>query len=293
MNRSNLNKIHVMVAILTFRRPGSLRECLDSVQACIRPEGVEVEIVVGNNDPDFHFVGEGNVFETIHIGLGRVSPARQHLLEFARAKSADYLIFVDDDEIVSDRWLYEMINAAIKYTGVAVAGPVLPIGVPDRLMPLYTRERRKTGSSIEAVGAGNLLLDIAATRHLDFDTDWILPVGEDTDFTLRLSGAGLQIVWCDEAIAYEPVAASRIRTRWLFRRYFNNGRALAQSPGFPRLRGLDVLVRLLAGGAILLTSPLGILFPTWMRFILDNGVRNMGLLYESMFGVNNRAAGNS
>ena len=69
--------------------------------------------------------------------------------------------------------------------------------------------------------------------------------GEDTQLSARCHRAGLRMVWCDEALVYEPTDASRANPEWLIRRSRLAGeiitrmeRELGAHPARRRLMGL-------------------------------------------------------
>jgi succinoglycan biosynthesis protein ExoM len=64
-----------------------------------------------------------------------------------------------------------------------------------------------------------------------FDPVFGLSTGEDGDLLLRLVAKGAKLVWCDEAIVWEPVENKRLSLRWLLLR------ALSGGQHFARLRG--------------------------------------------------------
>ena len=49
---SPMSASHVSVVIATYRRPGMLRDAVRSLWEAAAPEGVSVEIIVIDNDPD-------------------------------------------------------------------------------------------------------------------------------------------------------------------------------------------------------------------------------------------------
>jgi succinoglycan biosynthesis protein ExoM len=106
-------------------------------------------------------------------------------------------------------------------------------------------------------------------RNLDtlFDPAYGLTGGEDGDMLSRLALAGARIIWCDEALVYEPIEASRLSLSWLLRRSLSGGQdfarhALAGRYG-PRHKHrfrlfVGALLRLLAAaGLALLALPIG------------------------------------
>lgn len=277
--------MNILIAVLTYRREPQLRDCLLSVQASARSSGSDFAIVVGDNDPT-SVSKEAYVAEAtrLHLGLGLVSAGRQALLDYARSNQFDYLAFIDDDEIVSTSWLKYMLTASSDYDCSAVAGPVSPTGLPASLEPLYGRARRRTGEVVSSAGAGNLLIDLRRVRETNFNPEWPLSGGEDTDFTLRLGVNEGPIIWCNEADVYEPVSSDRLSRRWLIRRYFNNGRILrCATHGLnPTMADTTAPARFGAAFLCLVLFPASLLSAKLMRLILDQGARNLGYLYQML-----------
>lgn len=287
-------KEEVMIAILTYRREEALRACVESIAKVEIPDSIEMQVIVGDNDPESpgRPTLSGNV-ECVHLGFGQVAPARQRLLDLARSRGVDYLVYIDDDEIVSPRWLRSMIMTVRDFRCEAVTGPVLPTSLPSKYAPLHERTRKQTGSLVQGAGAGNLLLDVRKIGDITFDIAWDLPGGEDTDFTTRLIANGGEIRWCDEALVYEPVDPARLSRRWLIRRYYYNGRALARaknhSAGMPRIA--EIAARVVGGFGISVLLPMSVLNPCCLRLVLDHGVRNVGWTHEWFRGfVRRRSA---
>lgn len=274
----------VVVAVLTYRREEELHGCLLAIQSAAGHISGSVDVVIGDNDPDSHHTEAyipGAV--RVHVGLKSVSAGRQFLLAAARRDGYEYLAFIDDDELVSPTWLKVMLETAENNDCSAVAGPVSPLNLKPSDLPLHVRTRHATGTVVQSAGAGNLLLNLRRVRLTDFDTEWKLSGGEDTDFTLRMSRDEGPIIWCDEGEVFEPVIASRLSRAWLVKRYFSNGRILchAQRSIQPRavLSRLPIRIIVLAVSVIrLILLPLS---SRTFRYFLDNGVRNAGFIYEA------------
>ncbi len=126
------------------------------------------------------------------------------------------------------------------------------------------------------------MLDLKTLNGLNFSDDWGLPGGEDTEFTLRMSAGGVRLLWCDEALAYEPVDEDRRRDSWLFARYVNNGRILAVCQGqldLPLLTAQSAKRALLVLASATLI-PVALISPRIKRVVLDHGARNIGWFSE-------------
>ena len=77
---------------------------------------------------------------------------------------------------------------------------------------------------------GNVLLRGALLRDTatPFDPDYGLTGGEDGDLLGRLVKNGARIIWCDEALVYEPVERGRLTLRWLLLRALRGGQDFAR-----------------------------------------------------------------
>ncbi|UYY80861.1 glycosyltransferase [Arthrobacter sp. YA7-1] len=275
----------ILIAVLTYDREIELELCLESIGVAIENVNVSVDVVIGDNKPGSNCVATHLLCANrVQMGFGSISAGRQFLLNKARVEGYGYIAFIDDDEVVSPTWLARMLETAKAHQCAAVAGPVTPVGLRAADLPLHARKRHATGTIVPSAGAGNLLLDLNRAKVTDFNLDWGLAGGEDTDFTLRLSANEGPIVWCDEGEAFEPVAANRLSRRWLIRRYFSNGRILYRAQ-----RSLtSVPDRLPARTLALAFSSFQLLILPFstkaFRYFLDHGARNLGYAYEALVG---------
>ena len=154
-----------------------------------------------------------------------IALARNRALSHVRSR---YFAFIDDDEAASETWLQSLVDCAARYQADVVFGPVLralPDDAPAWASDCFRVDRLETGREVEFGGAGNVLLrsDILRRVAVRFDAAFGLTGGEDTDFFYRLHLSGCKLVWCDEALASEPVAPSRLTLQWVRRRGFRGG----------------------------------------------------------------------
>ncbi|MGQ0369828.1 glycosyltransferase [Leucobacter sp. Z1108] len=272
---------------MTYKRPQALLSCLRSVSAALKDTKWAFKIVVANNDTqqldttDLSSAGEVHVIES---GAGKnIARARQLILDQAREIGTKYLVFIDDDEIVTSGWFSSLITHADSSDCAAVAGPVQPL-LPvhfRRLGPLFERRSPPSGTAVPAAGGGNLLLRLSAIEDHNFDVDWPLRGGEDSDFTLAITSGGKIISWERDALVLEPVPRSRIALKWLISRSFTNGRVLC----FINRRYAKItLGSLLIRCALAILCSLVVIFfrvsPRLARKGLDLGIRNLGFIHE-------------
>jgi len=230
----------VAICILTYKRPGGLSRLLDALALQQIPSDIDVRVVVVDNENSSltrQICNEKARHLTVPLlyraELRRgISYARNTAVEEASA-FADFLVFIDDDEVPLPGWLEHLIACQIKYGADGVAGPVVPRFMSD--IPEWMREgrffewqRHPTGTYVSDVATNNVLIRVAAIKRAGgFDATYSLTGGEDTAFFLALQKTGGRIVWSDEALVEEWIPPSRTKISWLLQRSFRQGTALA------------------------------------------------------------------
>jgi succinoglycan biosynthesis protein ExoM len=209
-----------------------LAELLAGLRRQVR-HGMTMRIVVIDNDRQR---SASAVAETFRASSGielvyDVEPEQNIALARNRALAhchADYVAFIDDDELPSQAWLRTLLDCLRHYDADVAFGPVLsrlPDQVPPWMRDCFRKPDVATGAPVRFGGAGNVLLRRAAlaARTLQFDPAFGLTGGEDTDLFYRLHLAGRRLVWCAEALASEAVPPARLQLSWQRRRAFRGG----------------------------------------------------------------------
>ena len=266
-NASGHHLPSVTVAVLTYRRPADLAALLPLLIE--QAESVRHDCRILIIDNDVHGAGAA-----VAMGLGNalisaeveprpgIAAARNRALDVA---STDLLVFIDDDERPSPRWLAELLSTHAHCRGAGVVGPVISrfAGTPDQWIAagrFFDRRRLPTGTAVRVAATNNLLIDLGAVRRrmVRFDERFGISGGSDTLFTRQLVQRGGRLFWCDEAIVVDMVPVQRLTRRWVLRRAFRSGNGwsrtsilLASSPvsrGVTRLRlTFNAGVRVLGG----------------------------------------------
>lgn len=222
------------VLICTYKRLVQVGLLLEDLAGQSQAPG---EVVVVDNDP----TGSArNVVERfaasapfpVHYDIQpkqSISLTRNRTVEMARG---EWLGFLDDDERVVPDWLRLMMDCATRFDADAVMGPLIR-ELPDqtegwiRQGGFYALPRYPTGTPIprHALWFGNALLRGRFVREeaIPFKEELGLIGGEDGDLLMRLETRGARIVWCDEAIATEPVPPARLSGRYILLRAYNGG----------------------------------------------------------------------
>lgn len=232
--------MNISLCIATYRRTERLSALLDDL---IKQQLLPKEIIVVDNDA----AGSARAIVERRLSWGAPFPIRYDIqpvknISLTRNRtvelaSGDWIAFIDDDERAPVTWLKRLAQTAIQFNADGVQGPVEPV-VPEaapswiRDGSFYAWARMKTGDviPINKLRFGNVMLRGALLRALPapFDPHYGLTGGEDGDLLGRLAQDGARIVWCDEAIVYEPIEAARLSLRWLMLRALRGGQDFAR-----------------------------------------------------------------
>ncbi|SDQ68239.1 glycosyltransferase family 2 protein [Quadrisphaera sp. DSM 44207] len=222
----------VVVAVLTYRRPDDLAELLPLLEEQARALHPAARVLVVDNDPAGSarsVVAASGVAATYaHEPRPGIAAARNRALD--EAGDAEALVFIDDDERPGDAWLQHLVATWQETGSAGVVGPVVsrvdaPHGPWVAAGDFFRRRRLPTGSPVAVAATNNLLLDLRRVRPtgISFDERFGISGGSDTLFTRQLVAAGLQLVWCDEAVVTDVVPAHRATRGWVLRRALRSG----------------------------------------------------------------------
>lgn len=163
-----------------------------------------------------------------------IAQTRNRTVALARG---DWLAFIDDDERAPPFWLRKLLQTAEAASADGVLAPVepqVPASAPAwiRRGTFYGGRHILTGTLVpnNMLRFGNVLLNGERLRAQPgpFDTSFGLSTGEDGELLLRLIDHGAKIVWCEEAVVWEPIERKRLSMRWLLQRALSGGQHFAR-----------------------------------------------------------------
>ena len=271
----------ITVAICTAGRPVMLGDCLKSVTGQEMPAGFDAEIVVIDNNPA-PSVGDMVAaiaaasplpLRTVHEPQPGIPQARNRAIDEARASGADWLVFIDDDEVARPGWLARLIEAAIAHGADVVQGKLVKL-YPER-MPWFVIETnhapRKEGQEMSVAYTHNVAVAAwifdPGRGALRFDEALRFAGGSDSRFFRAARKLGAKIVATDRSVVTEIQAPQRLNLRWQLAREFRVGAGAAQTekaldlPRQERKRTPPQLVyRILRSVVFLILSPLTLVF---------------------------------
>ena len=168
----------------------------------------------------------------IHEGRAGIPFARNSALSWASDHNFTALIFVDDDELVSEHWLASLIKYYLTEDEICVVqgrtDPIFEQKVhPSIPIDLFAKSKPdwETGKKLSVASTNNVIFSLAPIKKhgLLFDERLALTGGSDYEFFVRVNRLGYQIRWCKEALTYELIARARASIFWLIARHFRYG----------------------------------------------------------------------
>lgn len=264
---------HVAVCICTYLRPKMLARCLESLQNQSALSDVRVSFVVIDNDE------HGSALAVVNEFVGRlpwpvhyrrenrrgIAPARNAALTAAKDIGADWIAFIDDDEIADPDWIARLMAPEYRQCHVLMGMQTL---LPPEPRPFWCLEAKKKRVSenqvLRTAYTNNVRFSIALVdAGLRFNEQLGLSGGEDSEFFGEASRNGFEIRRTLRAVTYETVPSSRL-TFWrqFLRAYTDAATNLRQTmarKGWAKavFRALYTIpVNIVLGVLLLLVSPL-------------------------------------
>lgn len=272
-----------------------LRSCLESLITQDIPAGWRAEIVVIDNEAEskasviVNDIAGDSPFPISHVyEPNRGIPfARNRALEISLSRNAQWIAFIDDDEIAEKGWLGALMKAATG-TNADVLHGLTKYNYPPMCRKWRLdkkRALRKTGDPLVCASTNNVMFR-AALAHSDhmglrFDIDRAFSGGSDTAFFYNATDNGARIIHVAEAVVTENVPEERCSFKWRMKRYYRcsansssieikrKGRLVSALRLAPKL-----LACLVESAAICLLLPL-LLFhaPSFRRYLFKAGRR--------------------
>ena len=276
----------VDVCVCTFRRP-SLAATLASLEAQTLP-GDRFRIIVADNDHEpsarglvqAALEGRGG-FLYLHAPARNISVARNACLDVV---TADYVAWIDDDEVADPAWLERLISALEGHGCDAVFGPVQAVYPNDApawiaAADLHSTRAVQTPNGVDTGYTSNALVKRAAIGGRRFDPALGRSGGEDTDFFTGLHADGARFAEAPDAVVRERVGEERLRLSWLLQRAFRSGQTHARrylTPGSRRVaRAGIVLAKVGACGGLAMANAAS---PAGWRRALTRGALHLGVV---------------
>lgn len=235
----------ILISICTYKRALLLDELLQSVFKEEKYSSFRVSILVIDNDSEKSAEalcrdGYGG-FNLTYVSEPKrnISEVRNVGLQRAKDMGFDYILFLDDDEFVSENYFIQLENIVNDLQPDVVIGPVITLYHPDTpdwviKSKSYERSRKKSGEVVDTGNTGNALVKVSSIMDIGlFNPVFGRTGGEDSEFFYRCKLHGLNMVWCDEAEVYEYLELQRCTLKYLLTRAIRGGQT------YSRIRASD------------------------------------------------------
>jgi succinoglycan biosynthesis protein ExoM len=228
----NEESVRVAICVCTCNRPRMLERCLRSLSEQLVPAGLQVSVIIIDNDPAGSARNEATAYANaapFDVRYERepkrgIATARNAAIDAAIATGADWIAFIDDDEWATPDWIANLMAPDYRDTPV-LAGPVLPVypdiapfwclNTPKALKPAEEGKRVKTAIS------GNVRFSAEIVKAgIRFNERLKLMGGEDQEFFSAAHKAGFAIRKTLRAIAYETAHPERLTYRGQVKRAY-------------------------------------------------------------------------
>ncbi|GAA4109666.1 hypothetical protein GCM10022215_04180 [Nocardioides fonticola] len=258
----------VVVGIATFKRPGLLKELLESLRD--QQDAESFDVLVVDNDPECsarqtveEFAARSPLTVRYLVeGRPGIAAARNKVLE--HSQTYDRLLIIDDDEVAGHRWIASSLEGLDTTGATMVHGEVryaYPQGTPRWITEggYFINPVLPNEAELPFAATNNLAIDLVKMRALGnfrFDDQLGLAGGSDLLFTGTVHAAGGVIKWWPAASVTEIVPPERVKPRWVLTRAIRAGESQANSsllrgrPSFAlRLSLMLYAITRLVGGA--------------------------------------------
>lgn len=247
MSMERTQRLKVVVAALTRRRPEMLSALIGSWGQLDLPPDTEASFLIVENDDAplsadtvkaLAALPNGTHVAYVHEPELGIPFGRNRAAKEAIAQGADLLAFVDDDEIVAQDWLTEIISAYRNSQAVLIGGPLrvkktdrelsfidglMDRCITRRYLRKETRAARRadlTGTPGVTIVTNNWLAETAvfSQKNIWFDEKMRFTGGTDSKLYAEVKTAGLPTAWAAKAAVYEEIPRERLSISYQYKR---------------------------------------------------------------------------
>jgi succinoglycan biosynthesis protein ExoM len=206
----------LLVCVCTYQRPKSLQKCIESLSRQCPPERVKHRLIIIDNDEKCSAMSvlRRTRTDAIYIVEPRrgIAHARNRAIKIASQLHAEWIAFIDDDEVADERWLRELMAPEYFSVPILRGHRSLSLPIPAPFWASQVEEKRlREGAECHTAYTHNVRFNRAVIEcGLRFDETLGLSGGEDVEFFTRASQYGFQIRYTARAVTYETVHSERL-----------------------------------------------------------------------------------
>lgn len=215
----------------------TLKSCLASLESQYVPQDIEISLLLVDNSRDALLkdliddrTNPGLASCYLHEPRTGIPFARNAALKQARAQLADWVAFIDDDEIAPRHWVSQLLAHLNANHADAVVGEVGRCETLEAAVQSarnrQPQEIRKRLPRVKTAVTSNVLLASRiyseSAMALNFDERMVFG-GSDREFFMRAIQKGAHIVYAANELVYETWPIERRKPTYLLMRWFRHG----------------------------------------------------------------------
>lgn len=289
---------NIIIGVATYGRLEYLTSCLASLTNLVLPESYSVDFILVENNPEpqvkrilhtFEFPFPVHFFHEKERGIVH---ARNRILDEAVMLKADYLAFIDDDEMADTYWLIQAIRSLSDDISI-VTGPCLHLfEQPPKWLPhsrIFSSKNIDSGEYPGTASTRNVLFDmkIVAKQNLRFEEKLNWVGGSDTYFFIQARAAGYSTYWNNRMSVIEQIPDSRSNLRWIFKRNLRLGGGRVHRQQLQKPKVVVAIREFFVGSWFILKGILECSLLFWLDYHFIRGIemstRGVGIFY-ALFG---------
>ena len=238
MTSTEIQLVTIDILMCTYKRP-QVTIALGTLAELELPKGFILRVIVADNDEIPSAYENVTEFATkssfpilyIHAPANNISIARNACLE---QSEADYVAFIDDDEIAPKDWLVNLWSDLQRDNSDGVFGPAIALYGDDTAswfvdLDVHSNIPKSRSGVVETGHTCNALIRWKGTNWYSerFDIAKGTSGGEDTFFFYNIHKLGAKFSISRNAKVYEKVEAHRLNLSWVKTRFFRSGQTYA------------------------------------------------------------------
>lgn len=255
----------VALCVCTRGRPVMAARCFRSLQEqAADPARMRLVVIVVDNcaaqtaRPVFDAVFAGSSAQYVCCAEPGIPFARNAAVEAALAAGADYIAFIDDDEVAPPGWIDALLTAMNEAGADVVQGEIrkVPLGADLEQAASTQAYAARSWEAVETVATCNTLYKawlVQGPAGLRFDEAMRYTGGSDRDYFHRASKRGAKVAKVTGAHVVEEIAEGRDSFKYECMRAFaaGNNYTLRMTKNEKPLRGYQrIVTRVLDRGVI-------------------------------------------
>ncbi len=233
----NIIMKEILICIITYKRPIGLNRLLKSLAEQKIPPSFQAKIIVVDNACQQEiknivcgYKTDKNFLVEYHEEpMKGIVNARNKCVSVFLDSTAEYLLFIDDDEwLKNENWIESMIFAQNKYNCEVVTSHVISVGengTPEWATNLlYGKNKFNEGQLLNTFYTNNVLIVRNVLENIQpaFDGRFALTGASDYHFSLKCRRKGYKIVYTNAPVI-EEFPKSRATIQWFVKRGYRSG----------------------------------------------------------------------